>query len=121
MHSYTDVVWGQLLMTVVDKRHFCKEGDWSSLWEQAAVTADSTQTSRAAGKVEGRCVHALTGILCPQSQACSKGNVNLSMANKEKPLPNTVCIQYSKYAGICTRACGDRGQRLASSSAFAVS
>lgn len=98
-------------MTVVEERHLCKEGDWSSLWVQAAVTSDSTQTSTAAGKVEGRCVHALTGTLCPQLQAYSKGNVNLRMANNEKPLPNTVCIQFSKYAGVCTRACGDRGQR----------
>lgn len=89
-------------MTTVDKCHLCKEGDWSSLWVQVAVTSDSTQTSTAAGKVEGCCVHALTGTLCPQLQACSKGNVNLRMANKEKPLPNIVCIQYSKYAGVCT-------------------
>lgn len=47
-------VWG-----TADKRHFCKKGDWSSLWVQAAVT----QTSTAAGKVEGHYVHVLTGTL----------------------------------------------------------
>lgn len=63
-------------------------------------TSCRTQTSAAAGKVRGAvCTHSLAP--CPQLQACSKGNANLRMANKEKPLPNTVCIQYSKYVCVC--------------------